>query len=87
MPLGKIVRGFPATEQLHPFEQALLVLTIGPERYERHLAGVNSLRKSLLEVSKLASPVRALAHLHGCIWLSYSAYISLICGRAACYVH
>ena len=49
-PLGKIVKGFPAVERLHPFEQALLLLTLGPTRYERHIAGVNCLRKSLLEV-------------------------------------
>ncbi|KAK9797438.1 hypothetical protein WJX73_004556 [Symbiochloris irregularis] len=52
VPLGKLVKGFPAVSQLHQFEQALLLLTLGPQRYERHLHGVDSLRKSLLEVGK-----------------------------------
>lgn len=50
VPLGKILAGFPPVSRLHPFDQALLLLTLGPGRYERHQSGVNSLRKSLLEV-------------------------------------
>lgn len=62
VPLGKLVKGFPAVSQLHEFEQALLLLTLGPQRYERHVDGVDSLRKSLLEVChsvgrKILSPV------------------------------
>lgn len=49
-PLGAIVRAFPACAQLHPFEKALLDLTIGIEDYEKRLEKLNNLRKSCLEV-------------------------------------
>lgn len=49
-PLTKLLKAFPAVERLHPFEQALLLLTLGPDRYERQLSAVNSMRKSVLEV-------------------------------------
>lgn len=50
VPLGVLIRGFPPPHVLHPFETALLQLTVGEERYVRTLARVNALRKSVLEV-------------------------------------
>lgn len=50
VPLGKLVRGFPPPSALHPFETALLQLTVGEDRYERTVARVDALRKSVLEV-------------------------------------
>jgi hypothetical protein len=55
-----MIRGFPLREQLHPFEQALVLLTIGPEAYERRLVQVDALRRSTLEVWPFLLP----AHLH-----------------------
>jgi hypothetical protein len=60
VPLGAIIRGFPPREQLHPFEQALVLLTIGPEAYERRLVQVDALRRSTLEVWPFSLPL----HLH-----------------------
>jgi len=51
-PLGKYIKGFPDSARLHPFERALLDLTVGEERYERTLERVNALRKSSLEMGK-----------------------------------
>ena len=47
------MQGFPPVATLHPFERALLVLTLGHGQYEQAVAGVDSLRKALLQVSKL----------------------------------
>lgn len=55
VPLGTIIRGFPPREQMHPFEQALVLLTIGPEAYERRLVQVDALRRSTLEVCPVYS--------------------------------
>eukprot|EP00884_Botryococcus_braunii_P021816 jgi/Botrbrau1/8318/Bobra.0081s0007.1 len=52
VPLGAMLKGFPERAQLHPFERALLLLTVGPEAYERHQARVNNLRRTTLEVGK-----------------------------------
>ena len=51
-PLASYVKGFPPPARLHPFERALLDLTIGTTAYERALARVDALRKGLLEVGK-----------------------------------
>ena len=51
-PLAAYVKGFPAPARLHPFERALLDLTVGTTAYERALARVDALRKGLLEVGK-----------------------------------
>ncbi|EIE24639.1 P-loop containing nucleoside triphosphate hydrolase protein [Coccomyxa subellipsoidea C-169] len=51
-PLGACVKGFPAAERLHPFERALLDLTIGLELYEKRLARLTSLRQSAVQVGK-----------------------------------
>ena len=52
MPLGGCVRGFPPLVRLHPFERALLDLTLGPGAYERALARVDALRRSTVGVGK-----------------------------------
>lgn len=50
-PLATYMRGFPAPPRLHPFERALLDLTVGEERYVGVLQRVDTLRKKLTEVS------------------------------------
>ncbi|KAK9816846.1 hypothetical protein WJX72_006009 [[Myrmecia] bisecta] len=52
VPLGQYVRGFPPIERLHPFEQALLELTLGGNTYQTTLARVDVLRKACLETGK-----------------------------------
>ncbi len=49
-PLGACVKGFPQAERLHPFERALLDLTIGLDLYEKRLARLTSLRQSAVQV-------------------------------------
>ena len=51
VPLGAVIKAFPSFRQLHPFEKALLDLTIGTGVYEKRLEELNSLRKSCLGVS------------------------------------
>jgi len=51
-PLGTYERGFPPILRLHPFEKALLELTVGPGTYDRALARVCALRKASVEVAK-----------------------------------
>ncbi len=51
-PLARYVRGFPPPARLHPFERALLDLTVGTAPYERALSRVDALRKGLLELGK-----------------------------------
>jgi hypothetical protein len=50
VPLGAYIKGFPQPERLHPFERALLELTVGPGTYEQVLARVEALRRSTVEV-------------------------------------
>lgn len=52
VPLGTYTRGFPKTTRLHPFERALLDLTVGTAHYEKTLFKVDVLRKATLEVGK-----------------------------------
>lgn len=52
VPLGAYIKGFPAPARLHPFERALLELTMGAGTYERVLARVEALRRSTVEVGK-----------------------------------
>ncbi|KAK3241107.1 hypothetical protein CYMTET_49099 [Cymbomonas tetramitiformis] len=52
VPLGKWIRGFPDPEHLHPFEKALLALSLGDDRYERTIGRVDTLRKSLLGIGR-----------------------------------
>ena len=52
VPLGKYVKGFPRVDRLHPFEKALLHLTVDSDKYEEVLERVNALRKRLLEAGK-----------------------------------
>ena len=66
VPLTRYVADFPAPEALHPFERALLELTVGEERYVTALARVTALRKPLSEVRPTLSmsldPTRAPTH-------------------------
>eukprot|EP00959_Pyramimonas_sp_CCMP1952_P177376 3707642-Pyramimonas_sp.AAC.1 len=50
--MGKWLKGFPPKASLHPFEQALLELTLTDGRYEKTIIRVDNLRKSLLEIGK-----------------------------------
>lgn len=50
--LGEYEKGFPPIERLHPFEAALLELTVGTATYNKTLARVGALRKAVVEVSK-----------------------------------
>lgn len=52
VPLTRYVGAFPQYQRLHPFEQALLELTVGRGNYETILAKVDSLRKSIQETGK-----------------------------------
>ncbi|GAX85127.1 hypothetical protein CEUSTIGMA_g12547.t1 [Chlamydomonas eustigma] len=52
VPLTKSIASFPKHSHLHPFEQALLELTVGLSNYENAQARVDSLRKSLQETGK-----------------------------------
>jgi nucleolar GTP-binding protein len=51
-PLGEYVKGFPKIERLHPFERALLELTVDPEVYAKTIAEVDQARKSMLTMGK-----------------------------------
>ncbi len=51
-PLGIYVEGFLHPDELHPFERALLALSVGEEQYAHCVEGVRSLRKSVVGVSK-----------------------------------
>ena len=50
-PLNACVKGFPTPEALHPFEKALLDLTIGLDAYQRRLSRVAAMRQACVEVS------------------------------------
>ncbi len=52
-PLSAYVKGFPPPGRLHPFERALLDLTVGEDRYATVLARVDALRRKLTEVHSL----------------------------------
>ncbi|KAG1665231.1 hypothetical protein FOA52_011419 [Chlamydomonas sp. UWO 241] len=52
VPLTRFLGAFPKYESLHPFEQALLQLTVGAAQYVGTLAKVDSLRKSLQQTGK-----------------------------------
>lgn len=54
-PLAAYVRGFPPPGRLHPFERALLDLTVGARRYEAILRRVDALRRAALELGKEAA--------------------------------
>jgi nucleolar GTP-binding protein len=51
-PLGKYEDGFMHPDALHPFERALLSLSVGEEAYVHAVDGVKSLRKSVVGVAK-----------------------------------
>ncbi len=50
VPLTRYLNDFPAPDVLHPFERALLELTVGEARYVTALERVAALRKPLSEV-------------------------------------
>jgi len=58
VPLGKYVKGFPTASRLHPFDRALLHLTVGEDKYDRVLQRVDTARKKLLQAGK-ANAMRA----------------------------
>jgi|TARA_B110000971_G_scaffold167145_1_gene171304 nucleolar GTP-binding protein len=51
-PLGEYVKGFPRLERLHPFERALLELTLKDDKYEATLRQVDNARKAMLSIGK-----------------------------------
>ncbi len=51
-PLGIYAEGFLHPDELHPFERALLALSVGEEQYAHCVEGVRSLRKKVVGVSK-----------------------------------
>ena len=51
-PLGEYVKGFPRVERLHPFERALLELTLKDDKYEATLRRVDVARKAMLSIGK-----------------------------------
>ena len=55
-PLSACIKGFPVPDSLHPFEAALLDLTIGMEAYQRRLNRVADMRRACVEV-RLASSI------------------------------
>lgn len=56
VPMSKWLKAFPAMTSLHPFEAALLDLTVGAATYASVLGKVDMLRKALQEVSSVAKP-------------------------------
>jgi nucleolar GTP-binding protein len=50
VPLGRYVKAFPPLSALHPFEAALLDLTVGAATYASVLGKADALRKSIQEV-------------------------------------
>lgn len=59
IPLKGYVKNFPECQQLHPYEQSLLELTLGPGTYEETLQRVDLLRKRLLDYGKNCASVCA----------------------------
>jgi nucleolar GTP-binding protein len=58
-PLGAWGRAFPAVDRLHPFEAALLTLTLGDGRYEKTLARLDAARRAALQAGKDAAAAAA----------------------------
>jgi hypothetical protein len=84
VPMTKWLKAFPAMSSLHPFEAALLDLTVGKGTYASVLGKVDSLRKALQEVRACLA-----VRLHGCKnssgWplCSYAACMLVVrCGQA-----
>ncbi|KAG2426728.1 hypothetical protein HYH02_014768, partial [Chlamydomonas schloesseri] len=55
VPLGRYLAGFPPPARLHPFEAALLALTVGEASYLSTLDRVDRLRRAVQEVGKGAA--------------------------------
>lgn len=62
--MSRYLKAFPSLPSLHPFEAALLDLTVGTATYTSVLGKVDALRKSLQEVGWRAAA--AVARLHNC---------------------
>ena len=60
-PVGAMTRAFPAVDALHPFDAALLTLTLGDGRYEKTLARVDAGRRAALQAGKDAAAAAAKA--------------------------
>jgi len=53
VPLGSIVKGFPQLDRVHPFDRALVALTLdGESCYDTAVGKVDRLRKSILQTGK-----------------------------------
>eukprot|EP00468_Gymnochlora_sp_CCMP2014_P014176 CAMPEP_0167768540 /NCGR_PEP_ID=MMETSP0110_2-20121227/16729_1 /TAXON_ID=629695 /ORGANISM="Gymnochlora sp., Strain CCMP2014" /LENGTH=391 /DNA_ID=CAMNT_0007657235 /DNA_START=27 /DNA_END=1202 /DNA_ORIENTATION=- len=51
-PLKRYMEGFPRLSRVHEFEHAMIILTIGDERYQSVLREVGELRKRMNEICK-----------------------------------
>ncbi|OUS42732.1 P-loop containing nucleoside triphosphate hydrolase protein, partial [Ostreococcus tauri] len=51
-PLKTYVKGFPSPERFHPFERALLELTLSDTKYRTTVEAVDVMRKGLLGIGK-----------------------------------
>jgi GTP1/Obg family GTP-binding protein len=52
---SKCVNGFPRFDDLHPFEQSLVDLSVGVQSYSRVISNVEKLRKEAVKVSPCES--------------------------------
>ncbi|CAM6040221.1 unnamed protein product [Sphagnum compactum] len=59
LPLKGYIHSFPSSEQLHPYEQSLLELTLGPGTYQETLERVDWLRKKILDFGKNSASICA----------------------------
>lgn len=71
MPLTKWLKSFPPISSLHPFESALLDLTVGSGTYASVLGKVDTLRKALQEV-------RASVVLDACVCIACIKQLTLL---------
>ncbi len=68
-PLHKVVKQYPSVDRLHPFDRALLELTVDVDGFRQALGGIDWARKEVLrlgngfaaQVRKAGTPARALA--------------------------
>ena len=52
-PMGRIVQAFQLQGKLHPFEEALLDLTVGLDSFNKRVKKMDNIRKSCLEVTHI----------------------------------
>lgn len=72
MPLSRWLKAFPTMAALHPFEAALLDLTVGAATYASVLGKVDALRKSLQEVRVKPLVFELRCDLKACSWTKSS---------------